>query len=146
MASLKSGFPLQNGEQFVLEIESKLYMTSSFFIFRFFWGAVRPFLQILGFGRRGFLIVTDRRFIEMHVQKIFWFIRFRRNVTSIPIKKVSGTVECVKKGRFLFFARAYQVCYQRPFFCRVYYVLPGKEAEEVYKITNLLTETIASSR
>ena len=144
MTTLKSGFPLQDGERFVLEIESRLYMTSSFFIFRLLWDFIRPLLQILGFCRRGFLIVTDRRFIEVYSQKIFWIIKIRRNVKSIPLRNICGTVEIVRKGRFLFFARAYHIFYQRPCGCRVYCVLPGIELEEVYKMTNLLSETIAT--
>jgi len=141
--TLKSGFPLLENERLILEIESKLYMTSRWLPLRFLWGIVRPLLQILGFKKTGFLIATDKRFVEVYTQTIFWFIKIRKYARSISLKKIRGNIEYVKKGRFLFFCRAYQISYNK---CwqRVYFILNGKEEEETQKIVNLLSSAVMS--
>ena len=144
MATTKSGFPLLDNERLITEIESKLYVTSRWFLFRLIWGAIRPVLQILGFGRKGYLIATDKRFIEYYTQKIFWFIKIRKCVKSISVKKIRGNIEWVKKGRFLFFARAYQISYDR-FWQRTYFVLTGLKEEDANKIANLLSQIVISA-
>jgi len=141
--TLKSGFPLLENERLILEIESKLYMTSRWLLLRFLWEIVRPFFQILGFKKTGFLIATDKRFVEVYTQTIFWFIKIRRYARSISLKKIRGNIEYVKKGSFLFFCRAYHVSYDK---CcqRVYFILNGKEEEEAQKIVNLLSCAVMS--
>lgn len=146
MVSLKSGFPLQESERLILEIESKLYMTSSWLPLRILWGMIRPALQILGFKRTGYLVATDKRFIEVYTQTIFWFIKIRKWAVGISLKKIKGNVECVKKGRFLFFCRAYQVSYDKPCLRRVYFILKGKEEDEAMKITSLLSQAVISAQ
>jgi hypothetical protein len=145
MVSIKSGFPLLENERLILEIESKLYMTSAWLPLRILWEFVRPCLQILGFKRSGYLIATDKRFVVIYVQTIFWFIKIRRYVKSISLKKIKGDIECVKKGRFLFFCRAYQVSYDT---CwrRVYFILNGKEEDDARKIVNLLSQAVISAQ
>jgi len=149
MASLKSDFQLLEDERLVLEIESKLYMTSPWLPLRFIWGIIRPILQILGFRRSGYLIATNKRFVEYYTQTIFWLIKFRKYAESIPLKKIEGDIHWVKKGRFLFFCRVYQVsydrhcCWQIPCF-RVYFILKGKDENEAIKIVNLLNQAVNS--
>ena len=145
MASLKSGFPLLDDEQLVLEIESKLYMTSPWLPFRFIWGMVRPVLQILGFHRKGYLIATDKRFVEYYTQTIFWFIKIRKFAECVSLKKIKGNIHWAKKGSFLFFCRAYQVSYNKPWY-RVYFVLKGKEEEEACKIVSLLNRAVTNAQ
>ena len=144
MASLKSGFPLLDDEQLVLEIESKLYMTSPWLPFRFIWGMVRPVLQILGFHRKGYLIATDKRFVEYYTQTIFWFIKIRKFAECVSLKKIKGNIQWTKKGTFLFFCRTYQVSYNRPWY-RVYFSLKGKEEEDANKIVNLLNQAVTAA-
>ena len=154
MVSLKSGFPLQEDESLILEIESKLYMTSPWLILRYWWGCLRPALQILGFKRSGYLIATNKRFVEYYTQTIFWLIKIRKYAECTPLKKIDGNIHWVKKGRFLFFARAYQVCYDRLLgqkscwrmpWIRVYFVLNGKEEDEANKIVSLLSRAVYSA-
>ena len=142
MSSLKSGFPLLENERLILEVESGLYVTSSCWFFRLLWGTIRPFLRILGFSRKGFLVVTDKRFIELYTQTIFWFIKLRRNAEIFPLKKIKDSVKYVKMGRFLFFGRSYHVSYDRSCLTRVYWVLKGMEEAEASKLANYLYQTI----
>jgi hypothetical protein len=150
MMSLKSGFPLQEDERLVLEIESKLYMTSPYLFWRIIWGMIRPTLQILGFFRKGYLIATSKRFVEYYVQTIFWFIKIRRYAESVPLKKIDGNIHSVKKGRFLFFCRTYHISYDKYCFwkfpwLRVYAVLRGKDEEEANKIVSLLGQAVIAA-
>jgi len=144
MVSLQSGFPLLNNERLILEIESKLYMTSRWLPLRFIWGMIRPLLQILGFKKTGYLIATDKRFVEYYTQTIFWLIKFRKYAEVVSLKNIKGNIHYVKKGRFLFFCRAYQVCYDRPW-RRVYFILKGKDEDEANKIVNLLSGAVISA-
>jgi len=145
MATLNSSFPLLEDEKLVVEAGSKLYMTSSCFLLRMIWGILRPILQILGFGRKGYLIVTDKRLVVLYTQTIFWFIKFRRCAESTPLNKIEKTINYVKKGRFLFFFRAYQLYFDR---CkrRVYFILKGMEENEVQKLSNRLFQQVASAK
>ena len=145
MVTLKSGFPLSENEHLILEIESKLYMTGACLPLRFLWGIVRPFLQILGFRRTGYLIATDKRFVEMYTQTIFWFIKIRKFARSVSLKEITGNIEYVKKGTFLFFFRAYQISYDKHR-QRVYFILNGKEEDEAQKIVNLLSRAVISAQ
>jgi len=150
MVSLNSGFPLQKDERLIVEVESKLYMTSPYFLLRFIWGMIRPTLQILGIRKSGYLIVTDKRLIEYYVHTFFWFIKFRRYAESVSLKDVKMNVHYVKKGTFLFFCRAFQICYDRnSYICgfplvRVYFILKGKEEEEANKIVSLIGDAVAA--
>ena len=146
MAALKSGFPLMGNERLVLEVESTLYMTSPWFLLRFMWGMIRPIFQILGFKRTGYLIVTDKRIVELYVQKVFWLIDFRKCASSISLKKIRGDVEYVKKGRFMFFARAYQVFYDKSLWVRTYFSLGSLEENEAQKIVSLIGQVVTSEQ
>jgi len=146
MASLNSGFPLLDDEQLVVEIESKLYMTSPWLLFRFIWGIVRPFLQILGFFRKGYLIATNKRIVEYYTQTIFWFIKIRKFAECVSLKKIKGNIHWTKKGSFLFFCRTYQICYNKSWLYRVYFNLKGKSEEEATKIVNLLNRAVMNAQ
>ena len=143
MVSLKSGFPLLENERLVLEIESKLYMTSSILFLRIIWGILRPILQIFGFNRKGFLIATDKRFVVLYTQTIFWFLKLRNSAECIPLEKIGKTIRYVKKGRFLFFCRAYHVSFDRCCW-RVYFILKGMGEEDAQKISNRLYQLVSS--
>ena len=145
MASLNSGFPLMDDERLVLEVESGLYMTSRWLLLRFIWGAIRPFLQILGFHRKGYLIATNKRFVEYYTQTIFWLIKIRKFAECVSLKKIKGDLQWAKKGTFLFFCRAYQVSYERPWY-RVYFVLKGKEENEANRIVSLLNQAVTAAQ
>ena len=145
MASLNSGFPLMDEERLILEVESGLYMTSRWLPLRFIWGMIRPFLQILGFHRKGYLIATNKRFVEYYTQTIFWLIKIRKFTECVSLKKIKGDIQWAKKGTFLFFGRTYQVSYERPWY-RVYFVLRGKEENEANRIASLLNQAVTNAQ
>ncbi len=65
MADLKSGIVLDEGEKLIMEIEAELWATSSNPIAKVV-GKVQKFIaKILGTRIKGFLIITDKRVIEV---------------------------------------------------------------------------------
>jgi hypothetical protein len=65
MAHLKSGLNLEEGENLVMEIEAELWATSSNPIAIFFGKASKFLAKLLGFRKNGFVVITDRRVIEV---------------------------------------------------------------------------------
>ncbi|MBP5706513.1 MAG: hypothetical protein J6W76_04445 [Spirochaetales bacterium] len=65
MSDLKSGLVLEEGESLVMEIEAELWATSSNPIARAL-GIIQKFVaKILGHRERGFLVITDKRVVEV---------------------------------------------------------------------------------
>lgn len=65
MAELKSGLVLDEGETLVMEIEAELWASSANPIARFFGKAEKFFAWLFGTKINGFLIITDKRVIEV---------------------------------------------------------------------------------
>lgn len=83
MATLASGIALADGEQLVMEIEAELWATSSNPIAQLI-GRIREFFaRILGIKRKGYLVITDRRVVEVTTFIACWCI-----VTGKQIKYV----------------------------------------------------------
>lgn len=65
MADLKSGLILEQGESLVMEIEAELWATSSN-PFAMAIGNIRKFFaKIFGFRKSGFLVITNKRVVEV---------------------------------------------------------------------------------
>jgi hypothetical protein len=65
MSNLKSGLVLQDGEQVVVELEAELWSVSGNPIARFFGKLHRIISGFLGYRKKGFLVITDRRVVEI---------------------------------------------------------------------------------
>lgn len=65
MAALKSGIILGEGETLVMEIEAELWATSSNPIARFLGGITKFIAMIFGTRIKGFLVITDKRVVEV---------------------------------------------------------------------------------
>jgi hypothetical protein len=135
MTPLKSGINLLDNETLIAEVDAGLYITSAFVILRFIQGFLRFIGLIFGFRKRGYLVITNKRFVEVYDQIIFWVLKIRKNVRSVPLCAIKKDVGCVKKGTFAFLFRSYQLYYER-FWRRVYAVLRGLDEGEAYRITN----------
>jgi hypothetical protein len=142
MTSLQSGVTLLDNETLVLEMDAELYVTSSCAFLRFIHGIIRFFAQILGFRKRGFLVVTNKRFVEVYNQIIFWIINIRKYVKSIPLERIEGEVDYVKKGTFAFLFRAYQLYYNKRTNRRVYVILRGLEEQDAHAAANAVYRTL----
>ncbi|WP_461248730.1 hypothetical protein, partial [Treponema sp. R6D11] len=65
MATLASGIALADGENLVMEIEAELWATSSNPIAQFFGAIQRFFALIFGFKQKGFVVITNKRVVEV---------------------------------------------------------------------------------
>jgi hypothetical protein len=144
MTSLKSGVDLLENETLVLEMDAELYVTSSWLILRFIHGIIRFFAQILGFRKRGFLVVTNNRFVEVYNQIIFWVINIRKYVKSVPFEHIEKEIDYVKKGTFAFLFRAWQLYYNKRTQRRVYVILRGLDEREAHSAANVVYKTLNS--
>ncbi|MDR0563271.1 MAG: hypothetical protein LBG73_11375 [Spirochaetaceae bacterium] len=89
MAELASGFILAEDEKLVMEIEAELWATSSNPIARILGEIRKVIAMILGFRRKGFLIITDKRVIEVSTLISFWCITTIRQVKYVPPNAVN---------------------------------------------------------
>mgnify|MGYP003419303390 FL=1 len=65
MGNLKSGIILQEGERVIVELEAELWAQSNNPIAKFIGEVQRLFARIMGHSRKGFLVITDRRVVEI---------------------------------------------------------------------------------
>ena len=83
MAVLASGLMLAENEQLVMEIEAELWATSSNPIARAYGSIIKVIAMILGFRQKGYLIITDKRVVEVKTQINCWCITTGRQVKYV---------------------------------------------------------------
>ena len=83
MAALTSGLILAENEKLVMEIEAELWASSANPLAQFFGKIRRIVAMILGFRRRGFLVITDKRVVEVSTQIACWCITTGRQVKYV---------------------------------------------------------------
>ncbi len=144
MSELKSGLILEDGESVVMEIEAELWATSSNPIMRAL-GAVRKFIaKICGHRERGFLVITNRRVVEV------------KNIIDCYCFNVASTV------KYLLPSSVKEVGYRKiatcGCFCPAYYLyyesftqttevmLNGSDAKEAQKTVDAFYRAIASAQ
>ncbi|MDR0321625.1 MAG: hypothetical protein LBI28_08985 [Treponema sp.] len=94
MATLASGVKLADGENLVMEIEAELWATSSNPISQLLGGLSRVFSKILGFKKKGYWVITDKRVIEVSTQINCWCITTDRHVKFVlpsSVKEIGYT-------------------------------------------------------
>ena len=82
MENLRSGLVLNEGEKLVMELEAELWATSSNFIARIIGTIVRIINLILGNKRQGFIVITDKRVVEILQFKALWVFNVGKNVKN----------------------------------------------------------------
>jgi hypothetical protein len=96
MANLKSGLCLNPGEEVVMELEAEMWADGSSIIQKAV-GQIRKLIgSILGFKRDGFIVVTNKRVVEIVQFKAFFVLNQGRCVkilTPGSIKEVGYTRE-----------------------------------------------------
>lgn len=83
MSTLKSGFTLAEGEKLVMEIEADVWIVSSNLFARIAGFFQKLIALLLGVKRKRFLIITDRRVIEINSDIICWCITVGKTVSFI---------------------------------------------------------------
>lgn len=110
MANMKSGVILNEGENLVMELEAELWATSSNPIAKL-WGSIMKLIgMILGVRKEGYVVITDKRVVEVTRGKFFWVFdsgKVIRYLLPSSIKEVGYT----KEPTFFCFCQAYHLFY-----------------------------------
>jgi hypothetical protein len=90
---------LADDEKLVMEIEAELWATSSNPIARLIGEISRIISMILGYRKKGFLVITDKRVIEVITYIMCWCITFSKEVKYVlpsSVKEIgySRTATC----------------------------------------------------
>lgn len=111
MTKLKSGIVLNEGENLVMELEAELWATSSNPIAKLIGAIKKVFALILGIKKEGFVVITDKRVVEVIRGKYFYFFdsgKVIRYLLPSGIKEIGYT----KEPTFFCFCPAYQLFYE----------------------------------
>jgi len=107
MSSLKSGFTLEEGENLVAEIEAELWARSLNPISQFIGAILQAIYMILGFRHKDFLIITNKRVVEVYNRITCYCINSGRDVTFV----LPSSVKEIGYGR-----KTYDCCFTNFFF------------------------------
>jgi len=94
MAEIKSGIALAENEKLVMEIEAELWATSSNPIAQALGSVRRIIAWIFGIKRAGFLVITDKRVVEVKTLINCWCITVGREVKYVlpsSVKEIGYT-------------------------------------------------------
>lgn len=145
MANLKSGVILSEGEELVVELEAELWAASSNIIARIFGFIARIFALIFGIKRKGFVVVTTKRIIEVRQNIACWCFNTGKEVKYVLPSSVKE-VGYIKTGTFCgCCCQAYSLYYDA-FTQRTAIQLKGMHEAETINLVNTFYKTIQSAQ
>jgi hypothetical protein len=138
--ALRSGILLADDETLVMEIEAELWAASSNPIARAIGIALKIIAVILGFKKQGFLVITNKRVVEVSTQIACWCITTGRQIKYVlpsSIKEIgyerTATCGC--------FCPAYYLYYEA-FTQRTAILLKGANEADALKAVNAFYTSI----
>lgn len=111
MEKLKSGFVLAEGENVVVELEAELWATGSNPIQKFFGKIMRLLYMIIGYRKKSFLVITDRRVVEISSVYNCWVFNTGKEVKYVLPSSVKE-LGYIKETTCGVFCPAYYLYYQ----------------------------------
>jgi hypothetical protein len=111
MATTKSGISLLEGENLIVELEAELWAQSSNPIAQLIGNVQRVLSALLGFKKKGFLVITDKRVVEIYNQINCYVLNTGRQVKYVlpsSVKEIGYT----KLTTCGFFCPAYYLYYE----------------------------------
>ena len=142
---LKSGLILNEGEKLVIELEAELWATSQNPIAKLI-GQIRKLLALItGSKREGYIVITDKRVVEIIQAKACWVFNQGKNVKYVlpsSVKEVGYTREGACCGCF---CQAYNLYYDA-FTQRTSVLLPVTEETEAQKIVDAFYKAISAAQ
>ena len=110
MTELKSGIILNADETLVMELEAELWAASSNPLAKFIGSITKLIAMICGIKKEGYIVITDKRVIEVTKDKFFYFFdsaKVIRYLLPSSIKEIGYT----KVPVFFCFCPQYQLFY-----------------------------------
>ena len=144
MADLKSGIILSEGESLVMEIEAELWATSSNPLDILLGNIKKLIYMILGFRKSGFLVITNKRVIEvLTVIKCYCFKTGREVKYLLPssVKEI-GYIRLATCGCF---CPAFYLYYES-FTQKTRVLLSGANEAEAQKVVDAFYRAISASQ
>lgn len=145
MEKLKSGVILTEGETLVAELEAELWATSANPIAKLVGQVVKFINLILGNKRKGYVVITNKRVIEVIQFTALWVLNAGKNVKYVlpsSVKEVGYT----KEGTFLgCFCQAYSLYYDS-FTQRTSVLLSVSEESEAQKVVDAFYRAISAAQ
>jgi hypothetical protein len=141
MAQLKSGIMLAEGETLVMELEAELWATSSNPIARIFGGITKFLFMIIGIKAKGFLVITDKRVVEVNTRIACWCITVGRHVKYVLPSSVKE-IGYIRAATCLCFCMSYHLYYDS-FTQRTSILLKGADEAEALKTVNAFYAAIS---
>ena len=142
---LKSGLILNEGEKLVIELEAEMWATSQNPIAKLI-GQIRKLLALItGSKREGYIVITDKRVVEIVEFKACWVFNLGKNVKYVlpsSVKEVGYTKEGTCFGCF---CQAYNLYYDA-FTQRTSVLLPVQEEAEAQKIVDAFYKAISAAQ
>ena len=109
---LKSGIILNENENLVMELEAELWATSSNPIARLFGFLLKLLYFLFGIRRKGYVVITDQRVVEVTATKACWVFNVGKRTTYLLPASIKE-VGYLKEGTFLgCFCQAYTLYYE----------------------------------
>ena len=145
MANLKSGVLLSEGEELIVELEAELWASSSNVIARFIGAIWRIISLIFGIKKKGFVVITNRRVIEVRQDIACWVFNTAKEVKYVLPSSVKE-VGYIKTGTFFgCFCQSYSLYYDS-FTQRTVIQLKGMHEAESVELVNTFYKTIQSAQ
>lgn len=145
MADLKSGIVLAPDEKLVVELEAELWATSQN-PFAKIVGEIRRLCALLiGHKRHGFIVITDKRVVEVLQVKMCWVLNAGKSVKYVlpsSVKEVGYTKEGTCCGCF---CQAYQLYYDA-FTQRTTVLLPVNDEAEAQGVVDAFYKAISAAQ
>lgn len=145
MSNLKSGLTLAEGEELIIEMEAELWATSSNIIARLLGAIARIIALFFGIKKRGFVVLTNKRIIEVRQDLALWCFNTGKEVKYVLPSSVKE-VGYVKVGTFCgCCCQAYSLYYDA-FTQRTAIQLKGLHENETVALVNSFYNTIQSAQ
>ncbi len=146
MANLKSGLILNDDEQLVFELEAELWASSANPIAKLIGTIVKFINLILGNKRQGFIVITNKRVVEVVQYKALWIFNVGKNLKYVlpsSVKEVGYT----KEGTFCgCFCQSYNLYYDA-FTQRTSVLLSNVDSEaEAQKVVDAFYKAISAAQ
>ena len=145
MNKLKSGVILNESEKLVVELEAELWASSSNPIAKFIGACWRIISLIFGIKKKGFVVVTNKRIIEVRQDIACWVFNTAKEIKYVLPSSVKE-VGYIKEGTFLgCFCQAYHLYYDA-FTQRTSVQLKGFNEQQTQALVDTVYATISQAQ